>query len=127
MNKVLLSGRLVKDPETKTANGVNGKILVTNFVLAVPRIGKSNESDFIPCVSFGRTAENISRYTKQGMKIIITDGKWRTDKYTDRGGNTIYTNNCVVSQFEFAESKSSQSSESCPDFSEELPNNMVFT
>lgn len=104
MNRVLLSGRLTKDPDVNIRNGVT----VTEFVLAVPRGSKPSESNFIQCVAFGTTATNIGKYCVRGMKIIIDDGEWRVDKYTDRYGNVIYSNKCWVKHFEFAESKSSQ-------------------
>ena len=108
MNRVLLSGRLTKDPDVKIRNGANGKLTVANFVLAVPRNSNLRECNFIQCVSFGNTAENVKRYLKQGIKIIIDDGEWRTDEYTDRNGHKVYLNQCWVKHFEFAESKSRQ-------------------
>ena len=108
MNRVLLSGRLTKDPDVNIRNGANGKLTVANFVLAVPRNSNPRECNFIQCVSFGNTAENVKRYLRQGIKIIVDDGEWRTDEYTDRNGHKVYLNQCWVKHFEFAESKSRQ-------------------
>ena len=106
MNRVLLSGRLTKDPDINIRN--NGKLTVANFVLAVQRTSAPKECNYIQCVAFGTTAENIRKYLKQGIKIIVDDGEWRTDEYIDRYGNKVFTNQCWVKHFEFAESKTKQ-------------------
>lgn len=108
MNRVLLSGRLTKDPDIKIRNG---RLTVANFVLAVQRTSNPSECNYIQCVAFGNTADIVQRYLKQGIKIIVDDGEWRTDEYKDQYGNRIYTNQCWVKHFEFAESKSRQSTE----------------
>ena len=117
MNRVLLSGRLTKDPEINIRNTSNGKVTVANFVLAVPKNSNPKECNYISCVAFGKTAENIDQYLKQGIKIIVDDAEWKTDEYTDRNGNRIFTNHCWVKHFEFAESKSRQTNQADNPFS----------
>ena len=108
MNRVLLSGRLTKDPDINIRNGINGKFTVANYVIAVQKNSNPKECNFIHCVSFGNTAENVRKYLKQGTKIIVDDGEWRTDEYTDKNGNKVFLNRCEVKHFEFAETKSKQ-------------------
>ena len=103
MNICMMMGRLVRDPETKTA----GETTVTRMTIAVDRKFKKEgqqEADFIPCVAFGKTADFISKYFTKGMKIVI-EGKWQTGSYTNKDGQKVYTNDCVVEQVYFAESK----------------------
>ena len=123
MNRVLLSGRLTKDPGVNIRNGANGKFIVANFVLAVPRTSNYKECNYIQCVSFGNTAENIQKYLRQGTKIIVDDGEWRTDEYTDKYGNKVFWNRCWVKHFEFAESKTKQANDDKQEFANlsELP------
>lgn len=104
MNKVLLMGRLVRDPETRYSQDGKG---VSKFTLAVDRRMKKDEADFISCVAFGKTAEFIEKYLKKGTKVAC-EGHWQTGSYTNKEGVKIYTNDCVVEQIEFAESKKTQ-------------------
>lgn len=128
MNRVMLSGRLTDNPDINIRNSSNGKLTVATFILAVPRTSKPSEANFIHCVSFGNTAEIIEKYVTQGMKIIVDDGEWRTDEYTDRNGNKVYTNQCVVKHFEFAESKQRHSnSQGFMNLSEEMTGSLPFT
>lgn len=128
MNRVMLSGRLTDNPDINIRNSSNGKLTVATFILAVPRTSKPSEANFIHCVSFGNTAEIIEKYVTQGMKIIVDDGEWRTDEYTDRNGNKVYTNQCVVKHFEFAESKQRQyNSQGFMNLSEEMTGSLPFT
>lgn len=128
MNRVMLSGRLTDNPDINIRNSSNGKLTVATFILAVPRTSKPSEANFIHCVSFGNTAEIIEKYVTQGMKIIVDDGEWRTDEYTDRNGNKVHTNQCVVKHFEFAESKQRQSnSQGFMNLSEEMTGSLPFT
>lgn len=113
MNKVILCGRLTRDPEVRYSNGAN-QICIARYTLAVDRRMQrqegSNESaaDFISCVAFGRAGEFAEKHLKQGTKMIIT-GHIQTGSYTDRDGKRIYTTDIIVEEQEFAESKSSGS------------------
>lgn len=107
MNKVILIGRLTKDAEERN----NSTTTVTRFNVAVDRAYKKDgepTADFISCVAFGKTAEFVSKYFSKGSKIVI-EGEWRTGSYTNKDGNKIYTNDCVVNRVEFAESKKNES------------------
>lgn len=110
MNKVILMGRLTRDPEVRYSQGAE-PLAIARYTLAVERRfsrrdGGSNEqsADFIQCVSFGKTAEFAEKYFKQGTKIAIT-GRIQTGSYTNKDGNKVYTTEVVVEEQEFAESK----------------------
>ena len=107
MNKVILIGRLTKDTELRT----NGNVTVCRFNVAVDRSWKKEgepTADFISCVAFGKTAEFVDKYFGKGSKIVI-EGEWRTGSYTNKDGQKVYTNDCVVNRVEFAESKKAES------------------
>ncbi len=109
MNKVILMGRLTRDPEISYSGGENSSAYA-RYALAVDRRfrrGNDGEqtADFIRCVAFGRQAEFAERYLRQGIKIAIT-GRIQTGSYTNRDGQRIYTTDVVVEEQEFAESKS---------------------
>lgn len=100
MNKVILQGRLVADPEYR-----NEIFPVASFTLAVSRRFKNKdtgatEADFISCQATNKTAENIARFFKKGDLIIVT-GEWRTGSYTTKDGATRYYNRCQVTEFYF--------------------------
>lgn len=108
MNKVILMGRLTRDPEVRYSQGENATV-VARFTLAVDRKYKTEggtETDFIGCVAFGRSAEFIEKYFRQGTKTVIT-GRIQTGSYVNRDGQKIYTTDVVVEEQEFAESKKS--------------------
>ena len=108
MNKVILMGRLTRDPEIRYSSGENGTA-VGRYTLAVDRrYKKAGEAtaDFINCVTFGRSAEFAEKYLRQGTKIIVT-GRIQTGSYTNREGVKVYTTDVVVEEQEFAESKRS--------------------
>ncbi|MDO4975810.1 MAG: single-stranded DNA-binding protein [Eubacteriales bacterium] len=108
MNKVILMGRLTRDPDVRQGAGENG-MLVARYTLAVDRRFKRDggqDADFIGCVAFGRSAEFAQKYLKQGTKIAIT-GRIQTGSYTNRDGVRVYTTDVVVEEQEFAESKAS--------------------
>lgn len=111
MNKVILMGRLTRDPEVKYTQG-NESMAIARYTLAVDRkMKKENEAtaDFISCVAFGKSAEFAERYLKQGTKIVV-EGRIQTGNYTNKDGQKVYTTDVVVEGTEFAESKSSGSS-----------------
>ena len=106
MNKVILMGRLTRDPEVRYSAGENA-LAIARYTLAVDRRFRRDgeaSADFISCVSFGRTAEFAEKYFRQGLKIAVT-GRIQTGSYTNRDGNKVYTTDVVVEDQEFAESK----------------------
>lgn len=108
MNKVILMGRLTRDPEVRYSQGENATA-VARFTLAVNRKYKTEggaEADFIGCLAFGRNAEFIEKYFRQGTKAVIT-GRIQTGSYINKDGQRIYTTDVVVEEQEFAESKKS--------------------
>ena len=107
MNKVILMGRLTRDPDIRSTAGENATT-VARYTLAVDRRFKRDgdqTADFISCVSFGRTAEFVERYLHQGTKVVGC-GRIQTGSYTNRDGVKVYTTDVVVEELEFAESKS---------------------
>ncbi len=106
MNKVILMGRLVRDPEIRYSNGENA-MAIARFTLAVDRRfnrDRDQKSDFISCISFGKNAEFAEKYLKKGIKLVVT-GKIQTGSYANRDGKKVYTTDVVVEEQEFAESK----------------------
>ena len=106
MNKVILMGRLTRDPEMRNSNG-ESNTAIARYTLEVDRRYKREGeagADFISCVAFGRSAEFAEKYFRQGLKIVIT-GHIQTGSYTNRDGNKVYTTDVVVEDQEFAESK----------------------
>ena len=106
MNKVILMGRLTRDPEVRYSAGENA-LAIARYTLAVDRRFRRDgeaSADFIQCVSFGRTAEFAEKYFRQGLKIAVT-GRIQTGSYTNRDGQKVYTTEVVVENQEFAESK----------------------
>ena len=113
MNKVILMGRLTRDPEIRYSQG-NDQMAIARYTLAVDRRFNRNgdqTADFINCVAFGRSAEFAEKYLKQGTKIVAT-GRIQTGSYTNKDGNKVYTTDVVVEDQEFAESKSNQGNNS---------------
>ena len=110
MNKVILMGRLTRDPEVRYSAG-NNSMAVARYTLAVDRRFRrdgENNADFIGCVAFGKSAEFAEKYLRQGTKIIVT-GRIQTGSYTNRDGQKVYTTDVVVEDQEFAESKAAAS------------------
>ena len=106
MNKVILMGRLTRDPDIRHSAGENAQA-VARYTLAVDRRFKRDgdaTADFIGCVAFGRQAEFAERYLHQGTKIAVT-GRIQTGSYTNRDGQRVYTTDVVIEEQEFAESK----------------------
>lgn len=106
MNKVILMGRLTRDPNVRYTQGAESTC-VARYTLAVDRRVKQEgqqSADFIGCVAFGRNGEFAEKYLKQGSKIVVT-GHIQTGSYTNRDGNKVYTTDIVIEEQEFAESK----------------------
>ena len=111
MNKVMLVGRLTRDPEMRYSTGENATA-TARFSVAVNRRFKKEgqpDADFFNCTAFRKTGELVEKYCHKGMKVAI-EGELQNDNYTDRNGNKVYTLRVIVSSLEFCESKSSQSS-----------------
>ena len=110
MNKVVLMGRLTKDPEVRYSQG-NSSMAIARYTLAVDRRfkreGDEQTADFIGCVAFGKSAEFAEKYFHKGIKIAIT-GRIQTGSYTNKDGVKVYTTEVVVEDQEFAESKNAQ-------------------
>ena len=112
MNKVILMGRLTRDPEVRYSQG-DTATAVGRYTLAVDRRfrrdGDQQTADFINCVAFGRSAEFAEKYLRQGTKVVVT-GRIQTGSYTNRDGVKVYTTDVVVEDQEFAESKAAGTS-----------------
>ncbi|MCM1134328.1 MAG: single-stranded DNA-binding protein [Clostridium sp.] len=109
MNKVILMGRLTRDPEVRYSQGDNS-MAIARYTLAVDRRfnrnNDENSADFIGCVAFGRAGEFAEKYFRKGLKVLVT-GRIQTGSYTNRDGVRVYTTDVVVEDQEFAESKNS--------------------
>ena len=109
MNKVILMGRLTRDPEVRYSQGENA-MAVARYTLAVDRRQSRNNqngdqtADFIQCVAFGRSGEFAEKYFRKGLKVVVT-GRIQTGSYTNKDGQRVYTTDVVVEDQEFAESK----------------------
>lgn len=111
MNKVILMGRLTRDPEVRYSQGET-PLAIARYSLAVDRrMTRNNQdgqtADFINCVAFGRQGEFAEKYLRKGTKIAVT-GRIQTGSYTNKDGVKVYTTEVVVEEQEFAESKNSQ-------------------
>ena len=106
MNKAIIIGRLVADPEIRYTQG-NEPIAIARYRLAVDRRFKKEgeqSADFIPCIAFSKLAEFAKNYLKKGTKIAVV-GRIQTGNYTNKEGQKVYTTDIVVEECEFAESK----------------------
>lgn len=106
MNKVVLIGRLTRNPETRYTQGEN-PAAISRYTLAVDRRFKRDgqpEADFIRCVAFGKSGEFAEKYFKQGMRVAVS-GRIQTGSYTNKDGAKVYTTDVVVEDQEFAQSK----------------------
>ena len=126
MNKVILMGRLTRNPEVRYSAG-DSSMAIARYTLAVDRRftrrGEDNNgatADFIPCVAFGRSAEFAEKYFHQGMKVVVT-GRIQTGSYVNKDGQKVYTTEVVVEEQEFAESKGSGSGSSQQNVPQQSP------
>ncbi len=114
MNKVILMGRLTRDPEVRYSQGDN-PLAIARYTIAVDRRYSRNSgqddatADFINCVAFGRNGEFAEKYLKKGTKICL-EGRIQTGSYTNKDGQKVYTTEVVAENQEFAESKGAQGS-----------------
>lgn len=117
MNRVILMGRLTRDPDIRYSQNSGDNMAIARFTLAVDRRGRRSDNgaeqaaDFISCVAFGKSAEFAEKYLKQGTKIAVT-GRIQTGSYTNKDGQKVYTTDVVIDEMEFAESKGSQGASS---------------
>ena len=114
MNKVILMGRLTREPDVRYSQNADGSMAVARYTLAVDRRrGRNSDNeqsaDFISCVAFGRSGEFAEKYLHQGTKIVVT-GRIQTGSYTNKDGQRVYTTDVVVEEQDFAESKAAASS-----------------
>lgn len=113
MNKVILMGRLTKDPEVRYLQGEQ-QIAIARFTLAVNRRTKSDSqqqtADFIGTVAFGRLGEFAEKYLKKGTKVVL-EGHIQTGSFPNKDGQRVYTTDIVAENIEFAESKRGESNE----------------
>lgn len=112
MNKVILCGRLTREPEVRYSQTANGSMAVARYTLAVDRKFKKEgeqNADFISCIAFGKLGEFAEKYLHQGVKIAVS-GRIQTGSYTNKDGRKIYTTDVVVEEQEFCESKQNQQS-----------------
>lgn len=109
MNKVILIGRLTRDPEVRYSQGEKS-LAIARYTLAVERrIKREGEAsaDFISCVAFGKQAEHAEKYYRQGLKIAVC-GRLQTGSYVNSEGTKVYTVEVVIEEQEFAEAKKEQ-------------------
>ena len=110
MNKVILMGRLTRDPEVRYSQGAN-QTAVARFSVAVDRRFKREgepDADFFNCTCFGRQAEFVERYLHKGIKVVLS-GRVQNDNYTNKDGQMVYSVRIMVDEIEFAESKNASS------------------
>lgn len=108
MNKVILMGRLTRDPEVRYSQGERS-MAIARYSLAIDRKwlkGDENEqkADFINCVAFDKAGEFAERYFRQGMRVLVS-GRIQTGSYTNKDGIKVYTTDVVIEDQEFADSK----------------------
>ena len=112
MNRVVLIGRLTKDPEVRYSQGKD-PVAVARYTLAVEkRYSRDLEqtADFIPCVTFGKAAEFAARYLARGMRIAV-EGRIATGSYVNKSGQKIYTMEVVAESHEFADARRAKAQE----------------
>lgn len=113
MNKVILIGRLTRDPEVRYSTGENA-MCIARYNIAVDRKFKTRDevtADFINCVAFGKSGEFAEKYLKKGMKIAVV-GRITTGSYTNKDGQKVYTTDVTVEEHEFVESKNNSNNSS---------------
>lgn len=112
MNKVIMMGRLTRDPEVRYGGANNNA--VARYSLAVDRRFKRDgepDADFFNCVAFGKTAEFVEKYLHKGTKVVV-EGEVRNNNYTNKDGQKVYGTDILTNQIEFAESKATASATS---------------
>lgn len=117
MNKVILMGRLTRDPEIRYTQGQES-MCIAKYTLAVDRRGPKRDgeqtADFISVTAFGKAGEFVEKYVKKGTKLVVS-GHIQTGSYTNKEGQKVYTTEVVVEDQEFAESKKSEGNQESSD------------
>ena len=111
MNKVILMGRLTRDPEVRYSQGERS-MAIARYTLAVDRRGRRGQdssaeqqtADFINCVAFDRAAEFAEKYFRQGMRVLVS-GRIQTGSYVNKEGQKVYTTEVILDDQEFADSR----------------------
>lgn len=125
MNKVILMGRLTRDPEVRVSTGERS-MSIARYTLAVDRRGRRSDNgneqtaDFIPCVAFDKTAEFAEKYFHQGTKVLVS-GRIQTGSYTNKDGQRVYTTEVIIEEQEFAESKAANTNNNGGSFEQASP------
>lgn len=106
MNKVIIMGRLTRDPDVRWTqqNSSQESMCIARYTIAVDRRGRDNGTDYISCVAFGKAGEFAEKYCRKGTKLAIV-GRIQTGSYTNKDGVKVYTTDVVIEEQEFAESK----------------------
>ena len=115
MNKIILMGRLTRDPEVRYSQG-ESSLAIARFSLAVDRRFKRQgepEADFFNCTAFGKQAEFVEKYLKQATKILLS-GRVQNDNYTNKEGQKVYSVQIMIEEIEFAESKATSDNNNIP-------------
>lgn len=115
MNKIILMGRLTRDPEIRYSQG-DSPMAIARYSIAVDRRFKRNgeqETDFFNCTTFGKQAEFVERYLKKGTKVVVS-GRLQNDNYTNKEGQKVYSVQIITEEIEFAESKGSGEASGTP-------------
>ena len=121
MNRVILMGRLTRDPEVKYSQGERS-MAVAKYTLAIDRRGRRNQegneqtADFINCTAFDKAGEFAEKYFRQGMRVLVS-GRIQTGSYTNKDGIKVYTFDVIVDDQEFADSKNASGDNSRPEHS----------
>lgn len=128
MNKIILLGRLCRDPEIRYSQGEQS-MAIASFSIAVNRRFQKQgeaEADFFNCTAFGKQAEFVEKYLKQGTKILLS-GRIQNNNYTNKEGQKVYSVQVMVEEIEFAESKAASASSGTPTQGQEpIPNTDGF-
>lgn len=106
MNKVIIMGRLTRDPEVRYSQGERS-MAIAKYTLAVDRRFKKDgepNADFISCIAFNKSGEFAEKYFRQGLRVLIS-GRIQTGSYTNKDGKKVYTTDVIVEEQEFADSK----------------------
>ena len=124
MNKVIIMGRLTRDPEVRYSQG-DSPMAIARYTVAVDRRVKKGadeqqQADFIGCIAFGKAGEFAEKYLKKGTKVVVT-GRIQTGSYTNKDGVKVYTTDVVAEDQEFAESKNSNAGGSTSSNTQEAP------
>lgn len=113
MNKVILKGRLTRDPDVRYSQTQEGQMAIARYAIAVNRKGKDAGADFINCVAFGKQGEFAEKYLKKGQEILIA-GHIQTGSYTNKDNQKVYTTDVIIDEHEFCGSKQEAEPQAAP-------------